>query len=63
MAPDLPFNKTYSTAGLNLTTAVGAYLLLPMRFEKFVVLAPAIVLPNDSYNILIGTQFLMEFKA
>ena len=63
MAPDLPYNKTYGTAGLNLTTAVGAYSSLPMRFGKFVVSAPAIILPNKSYNILIGTQFLKEFKA
>ena len=34
-----------------------------MQFGKFFVSASAIVLPNDSYNILIGTQFLLEFKA
>ena len=37
MALDLPYNKTYGTDGLNLTTAVKAYSSLPMRFGKFVV--------------------------
>ena len=34
-----------------------------MWYGKFFVLALTIILPNDSYNILIGTQFLLEFKA
>ena len=55
MAHDLPYNKTYGTAGLNMTTTIGTYSFFPMRFGKFVVSAPEIVLPNESYNILIGT--------
>ena len=38
-------------------------LLSPNEIWKFVVSTPAIVLPKKSYNILIGTQFLKEFKA
>ena len=43
--------------------AVGAYSSLPRRFGKFVVSAPAVVLPNEGYSIFIGTQFLLEFQA
>ena len=53
MAPNLPFNKTYSTDELNYIITVRAYLSLPIRFRNFVALAPAIVLPNKSFNILI----------
>ena len=61
MALDLPFYETYVTAILNLTTAIGAYLSLPIRFKKFVVTTTTIILQNKYYNILIGTEFLLEF--
>lgn len=43
-------------------TAIGAYSALPMRFGNFLITAPAVVLPNNSYNILISTQFSLEFQ-
>ena len=63
LAPDLPYTEKYGTAGPISTNAVGAYSLLPMRFGKFVVSAPAIVLPNKSYNILSHTHFLMVYST
>ena len=34
-----------------------------MRFGKLLVAAPAVVLNNESYNFLIGTQFLREYNG
>ncbi|KAJ9051730.1 DNA damage-inducible protein 1 [Entomophthora muscae] len=55
LAPDIDHWKQYGTAGLTVTTAQGTYSTLPLRFGSLAVLAPAIVLPNDNYDILIGT--------
>ncbi|KAJ9076553.1 hypothetical protein DSO57_1024970 [Entomophthora muscae] len=58
LAPDIDYNKQYSTAGLDFTTAQGAYSALPLHFGSLVVSAPAIVIPNENYDILIGTLFM-----
>ena len=63
LAPDLNYNQIYGTAGLISTKAIGAYSALPMRFRKMLIAAPAVVLENDSYNLLIGTQFLREYNG
>ncbi|KAJ9087280.1 DNA damage-inducible protein 1 [Entomophthora muscae] len=61
LAPDIDHWKQYGTAGLTVTTAQGAYSTLPLRFGSLAVLAPAIVLPNDNYDILIGTLFMRQY--
>ncbi|KAJ9055085.1 hypothetical protein DSO57_1007840 [Entomophthora muscae] len=58
LAPDIDHKKSYGTDGLDCTTAQGAYSALPLRFGSLAVSAPAIVLPNENYNILIGTSFM-----
>ncbi|KAJ9081517.1 DNA damage-inducible protein 1 [Entomophthora muscae] len=58
LAPDIDHKKQYGTAGLGCTTAQGAYSTLPLRFGLLAVSAPAIVLPNENYYILIGTSFM-----
>ena len=63
MAPDVDHSVVYGTAGMASTRLVGAYLALPLWFGKLVLTAPAVVLENESYNLLIGTQFLMEFDG
>ena len=63
LAPDLNYDQVYGTAGLASTRAMGAYSALPMRFGKLLVTAPAVVLENESYDMLIGTQFLREYQA
>ncbi|KAJ9082554.1 hypothetical protein DSO57_1003326 [Entomophthora muscae] len=63
LAPDIDHRKQYGTAGLTTTTAQGAYRALTLRFGSLVVLAPAIVLPNDSYDILIGTLFMRQHRV
>ncbi|KAJ9048870.1 DNA damage-inducible protein 1 [Entomophthora muscae] len=61
LAPDIDHKKQYGTAGLGCTTAQGAYSVLPLRFGLLAVSAPAIVLPNKNYNILIGTSFTQQY--
>lgn len=63
MAPDVNHTTTYGTAGVASARALGAYSALPLRFGKLVLTAPAIVLENESYDLLIGTQFLEEFEG
>ena len=47
IAPDIAYQKEFGTAGLQPTTSQGAYSALPLRFGSLLVLAPAIVLPNQ----------------
>ncbi|KAJ9072294.1 hypothetical protein DSO57_1029141 [Entomophthora muscae] len=61
LAPDIDHKKLYSTAGLDCTTTQGVYSALPLRFDSLAVSAPAIVLTNENYNILIGTLFMQQY--
>ncbi|KAJ9077937.1 DNA damage-inducible protein 1 [Entomophthora muscae] len=61
LAPDINHKKSYGTAGLDCTTAQGAYSMLPLGFGSLAVSAPDIVLPNESYNILIRTLFMRQY--
>ncbi|KAJ9068132.1 hypothetical protein DSO57_1031795 [Entomophthora muscae] len=61
LAPDLDYNKEFRTEGPERTKALGAYSSLPLCFGKLVVTAPAIVLHNESYNILIETSFMVAY--
>ncbi|KAJ9086953.1 DNA damage-inducible protein 1 [Entomophthora muscae] len=61
LAPDLDYQEVFGTAGPLTTKAMGAYLSLPLQFEKLIVTAPAIVLDNHSYDILIGTGFMTRY--
>ena len=59
--PDIEHKKEYGTAGPHNTTLQGAYLALPLRFGSIAVTAPAVVLPNQNYDFLIGTSFLKTY--
>ncbi|KAJ9076690.1 DNA damage-inducible protein 1 [Entomophthora muscae] len=63
LAPDIDHQKQHGTAGLTVTTAQGAYSALPLRFGSLAVLAPATVLPNNNYDILIGTLFMRQYRV
>ncbi|KAJ9069240.1 DNA damage-inducible protein 1 [Entomophthora muscae] len=63
LATYINHRKQYGIAGLTVTTAQGAYSTLPLRFGSLAVLAPAIVLPNDNYDILIDTSFMRKYKV
>ncbi|KAJ9078768.1 hypothetical protein DSO57_1003232 [Entomophthora muscae] len=58
LTPYIDCKKQYGTAGLDCTIAQRAYSTLPLRFGSLAVSAPAIVLPNENYDILIGTLFM-----
>ncbi|KAJ9085342.1 DNA damage-inducible protein 1 [Entomophthora muscae] len=58
---DIDHKKQYGTAGLDCITTQGAYSTLPLRFGSLAVSAPDIVLPNENYNILIGTLFMQHY--
>lgn len=61
LAPDLDYQQEFGTAGPNTTRAKGAYSSLPLKFGRLIVTAPAIVLDNNSYDILIGTSFMHKY--
>ncbi|KAJ9062904.1 hypothetical protein DSO57_1005706 [Entomophthora muscae] len=63
LAPDIDHRKQYGTAGLTVTTAQGVYRALLLRFGSLVVLAPAIVLPNNNYDILNDTLFMRQYRV
>ena len=46
-----------------MTRPLGAYCALPMRFGKLLLAAPDVVLEDNSYDLLIGTQFLREYNG
>ncbi|KAJ9088182.1 hypothetical protein DSO57_1025735 [Entomophthora muscae] len=63
LAPDLDYEEDFGTAGPNKTKALGAYSSLLLWFGKLVVTAPAIVLQNNSYDILIGMSFMATYST
>lgn len=58
LSPDLNINQVYSTAEMKSTLGLGACSAFPMRFEKSLLTAPAVVLENESYYMLVRTRFL-----
>jgi len=62
LAHNLNYHQLYGIAGLSMTRAIGAYSALPMQFGKLLLAVPAVVLENESYNLLVGTQFLREYN-
>ncbi|KAJ9059535.1 DNA damage-inducible protein 1 [Entomophthora muscae] len=63
LAPDIDHQKQYGTAGLTVTTAQGASSALTLRFGSLALLALAIVLTNDNYDILIDTLFMRQYRV
>ncbi|KAJ9055018.1 hypothetical protein DSO57_1008361 [Entomophthora muscae] len=61
LEPDLDYNKEFETAGPDRKKTLETYLFLPLCFGKLVVTAPAIVLRNESYDILIRTSFMATY--
>lgn len=39
------------------------YLAPPLQFEWLILTVPEVVLENEKYNLLINTQFLIEFNG
>lgn len=58
MVPNLDHYVVYSTSGLASAKSIGDYCALPLWFGNLVMTAPAVVLENEDYDLLIKTQFL-----
>ncbi|KAJ9070525.1 hypothetical protein DSO57_1007149 [Entomophthora muscae] len=63
LAPDLNYHQSYGTAGLSMTCAIGTFSALPMQFAELLLDAPAVVLENESYDLLVYIQFLIEYNV
>ncbi|KAJ9069173.1 hypothetical protein DSO57_1021316 [Entomophthora muscae] len=63
LALELDYQEVFGTAGPLTTKAVGSYSSLPLQFGKLIVITPAIVLKNGSYDILIGTRFMTKYRT
>ena len=63
LVPDIVHSQSYGMAGPEKTTSLGAYYALPLRFGNIQMSALVIVLPNKSYNLLLGTAFFRKFKT
>ncbi|KAI0233462.1 hypothetical protein L0F63_002918, partial [Massospora cicadina] len=63
LAPDLEYNQDFGTAGPNNTHALGAYSLLPIHIGKLILTAPTVALDNNDYEMLISTQFMIEYEG
>ncbi|KAJ9077077.1 DNA damage-inducible protein 1 [Entomophthora muscae] len=56
--PDILFAESFFTAGVESIKSNGAYSSVPLRFGELVVTYRAVVLESESYDMLIGTDFL-----
>ncbi|KAJ9067212.1 hypothetical protein DSO57_1001849 [Entomophthora muscae] len=63
LAPDLDYQEIIRTESPLTTKAMGTYLSLLLLYGKLIVTAPAIVLDNNSYDIIIGTGFMTRYRT
>ena len=62
LAPDVNYQKKFGTAGPSSTESIGAYSTLSVKIGHIVVQTPAIILKNNSYDMLIRHQFLKKME-
>ncbi|KAJ9077010.1 hypothetical protein DSO57_1020772 [Entomophthora muscae] len=61
--PDISYAEAFFTAGVESIKSNGAYSSVPLRFSELVVTYPAVVLNSESYDMLIGTDFLRTYQT
>ncbi|KAJ9081317.1 DNA damage-inducible protein 1 [Entomophthora muscae] len=61
--PDILYAESFFTAGVESIKSDGAYSSVPLRFDELVVTYPAVVLESESYDMLIGTDFLRTYQT
>ncbi|KAJ9077889.1 DNA damage-inducible protein 1 [Entomophthora muscae] len=61
--PDISYAESFFTAGVESIKSNGAYSSVPLRFGELVVTYPAVVLEGESYDMLIGTDFLRTYQT
>ncbi|KAJ9073813.1 DNA damage-inducible protein 1 [Entomophthora muscae] len=59
---DISYAESFFTAGVESIKSNGAYSSVPLRFGELVVTSPVVVLESESYDILIGTEFLRTYQ-
>ncbi|KAJ9066762.1 DNA damage-inducible protein 1 [Entomophthora muscae] len=60
---DILYAESFFTAGVESIKSNGAYSSVPLRFGELVVTYPAVVLESESYDMLIGTDFLRTYQT
>ncbi|KAJ9065331.1 DNA damage-inducible protein 1 [Entomophthora muscae] len=61
--PDISYAESFFTAGVECINSNGAYSSVPLRFGELAATYPAVVLESESYDILIGTDFLRTYQT
>ncbi|KAJ9067210.1 DNA damage-inducible protein 1 [Entomophthora muscae] len=61
--PDILYVESFFTAGVESIKSNGAYSSVPLRFGEIVVTYPVVVLESESYDMLIGTDFLRTYHT
>ncbi|KAJ9051836.1 DNA damage-inducible protein 1 [Entomophthora muscae] len=61
--PDISYAESFFTSGVESIKSDGAYSSVPLRFDELVVTYPAVVLESESYDMLIGTDFLRTYQT
>ncbi|KAJ9081607.1 hypothetical protein DSO57_1012934 [Entomophthora muscae] len=61
--PDISYAESFFTAGVESIKSNGAYSSVPLRFGELVETYPAVVLESESYDMLIGTDFLRTYQT
>ncbi|KAJ9089722.1 DNA damage-inducible protein 1 [Entomophthora muscae] len=59
--PDISYAEFFFTAGVESIKSNGVYSSVPLRFGELMVTYPAVVLESDSYDMLIGKDFLRTY--
>ncbi|KAJ9051491.1 DNA damage-inducible protein 1 [Entomophthora muscae] len=60
---DISYAESFFTADIESIKSNGAYSSVPLRFGELVVNYPAVVLESESYDMLIGTDFLRTYQT
>ncbi|KAJ9068964.1 hypothetical protein DSO57_1023297 [Entomophthora muscae] len=61
--PDISYTESFFTAGVESIKSNGAYSSVPLRFGELAVTYPAVVVESESYDMLIGTDFLRTYQT
>ncbi|KAJ9080298.1 hypothetical protein DSO57_1026544 [Entomophthora muscae] len=61
--PDILYTEYFFTACVESIKSNGAYSSVPLRFVELVATYPAAVLESESYDMLIGTDFLGIYQT
>ncbi|KAJ9052014.1 DNA damage-inducible protein 1 [Entomophthora muscae] len=61
--PDISYAESFFTAGVDPIKSNGAYSSVPLRFGDLMVTYQEVLLESESYDMLIGTDFLRTYQT